>query len=161
MEASHRCIGLNKTTCTQSGYISLDWFVIRNLADNMDTENHNDSSNQRDIRNNTVEAMDTEEGNLMKSNFVYWRKRADVPINFNENKIKYELVFMCPNCCHCHDERNHSNYRWFSIICRLIWTIPKYYVACHEFSALRCEKIQSIAWWKFFMMNRTLNVHVQ
>lgn len=28
----------------------------------MDTENHNDSSNQRDIRNNTVEAMDTEEG---------------------------------------------------------------------------------------------------
>lgn len=28
----------------------------------MDTENHNDSSNQREIRNNTVEAMDTEEG---------------------------------------------------------------------------------------------------
>lgn len=28
----------------------------------MDSENHNDSSNQREIRNNTVEAMDTEEG---------------------------------------------------------------------------------------------------
>lgn len=29
----------------------------------MDSENHNDSSNQREIQDNTVEAMDTEEGN--------------------------------------------------------------------------------------------------
>lgn len=28
----------------------------------MDSENHNDSNNQREIRDNTVEAMDTEEG---------------------------------------------------------------------------------------------------
>lgn len=30
----------------------------------MDSENHNDSSKPREIRNNTVEAMDTEEGEI-------------------------------------------------------------------------------------------------
>lgn len=40
----------------------------------MDSENHNDSSNQREIRNNTVEAMDTEEGeNVTHTKFLCLR----------------------------------------------------------------------------------------
>lgn len=47
----------------------------------MDTENHNDSSNQRDIRNNTVEAMDTEEGKITGRFLILRTKGAKMPIN--------------------------------------------------------------------------------
>lgn len=75
----------------------------------MDTENHNDSSNQRDIRNNTVEAMDTEEGKsksknaktIIQTNEPYWHNQ-DFPsagLNVLSHQKRMVGFFMCPKCC--------------------------------------------------------------
>lgn len=48
----------------------------------MDSENHNDSSNPREIRDNTVEAMDTEEGE-------HERKHE------HEHERKHQFWFLC------------------------------------------------------------------
>lgn len=58
----------------------------------MDSENHNDC-NQREIQNNTVEAMDTEEGKFQKNNFSEKeRKKQFVPIRKCGNKSYYVPV---------------------------------------------------------------------
>lgn len=86
----------------------------------MDTENHNDSSNQRDIRNNTVEAMDTEEGNwkVEEEKIELKNKRAKVPIN----SIDFPLVsksmvwfgFYVSELLLSLCERYYSNCRYYS-----------------------------------------------
>lgn len=85
----------------------------------MDTENHNDSSNQREIRNNTVEAMDTEEGKLL------W-----------DCQKCYLSVFMCPNSVEVatserkkkNSNSNCWNAEWIPLPSGLYLMLPSNYI---------------------------------